>query len=450
LIVGIFQILKVKRRLGRYSGRQKNPLQAAQQTQLAPDAVSAEYRGEIACRKEYFDVRICFVLRLRAISPRMQKTFELLSQGRESKARRGRVITTHGIVETPVFMSIGTQGSVKAVSPRELRELDAQIILGNTYHLFVRPGLDVIKHFGGLHNFMSWDGPILTDSGGYQIFSLAKLRKITEDGVEFQNHIDGARALISPEIAMEVQAALGGDIAMVLDECVAYPCEYDYAAKSAELTARWAKRCKAVAAHSAAATNQLLFGIIQGGTFDHLRRESAQAIVELDFDGYAIGGVSVGEPEDEMMRAVESTEPFLPKGQPRYAMGLGTPPQLLEMIARGMDMFDCVLPTRLARNGTAFTETGTLNLKNAEFALDKGPIEQNCVCPACQEFSRGYIRHLIKAEEILGLRLITLHNLHFYLNLMNRARSEIERGTFDQFRKAFVAEYKTRDAITVD
>ena len=366
-------------------------------------------------------------------------------------------------------MPVGTQGSVKGVSPRELRELDAQIILGNTYHLFVRPGLDVIKHFGGLHNFMKWNGPILTDSGGYQIFSLSKLRKITEDGVEFQNHIDGARAFISPEITIETQAALGGDIVMALDECIPYPSEYDYAAQSAEMTTRWAKRCKAVAsavlsgessvgssfapdalgtAHTTAC--QLLFGIVQGGTFEDLRKQSAQAIVELDFDGYAIGGVSVGEPEEEMMRAIESAEPFLPKDKPRYAMGLGTPPQLLEIIARGMDMFDCVLPTRLARNGTAFTDTGTLNLKNAEFALDKRPIEENCACPACREFSRGYIRHLVKAEEILGLRLITLHNLHFYLELMNRARAEIEGGTFDQFRKTFVGEYKTREVITVE
>ena len=356
-------------------------------------------------------------------------------------------------------MPVGTQGSVKGASPRELRELNTQIILGNTYHLFVRPGLDVIKHFGGLHNFMSWNGPILTDSGGYQIFSLAKLRKITDEGVEFQNHIDGARAFISPEIAMEIQAALGSDIAMVLDECVPYPCEYDYAARRAELTTRWAKKCKAVAsavsadsgadalgtAHSTAP--QLIFGIVQGGTFEDLRKENAQAIVDLDFDGYAIGGVSVGEPEEEMMLAVESAEPFLPAGRPRYAMGLGTPPQLLEMIARGMDMFDCVLPTRLARNGTAFTAAGTLNLKNAEFTLDKRPIEENCACEACGQFSRGYMRHLIKAEEILGLRLITLHNLHFYLNLMSRARTEIEGGTFDQFRKAFETEYKTRDAV---
>jgi queuine tRNA-ribosyltransferase len=392
----------------------------------------------------------------------MENDFEVLASAHHSKARRGRLKTAHGVIDTPAFMPIGTQGSVKAVTPRELHELNAQIILGNSYHLFVRPGLDVIKHFGGLHNFMSWDGPMLTDSGGYQIFSLAKLRKITEDGVEFQNHIDGARAFISPEIAMEIQVALGSDIAMVLDECVPYPCEYEYAAQSTEMTTRWAKRCKTVAsavsadktanalrtAHSTA--RQLVFGIVQGGTFNDLRRASAQAVVELDFDGYAIGGVSVGEPEDEMMRAVESAELVLPTDKPRYAMGLGTPPQLLEMIARGMDMFDCVLPTRLARNGTAFTATGTLNLKNAEFAQDKSPIEENCACPACREFTRGYIRHLIKAGEILGLRLITLHNLHFYLNLMSRARAGIEAGTFDRFRKAFVAEYKTRDAMSVE
>jgi len=396
----------------------------------------------------------------------MQKTFELLATDRHSKARRGRLTSAHGEIDTPAFMPVGTQGSVKGVSPRELRELHAQIVLGNTYHLFVRPGLDVIKHFGGLHNFMNWNGPILTDSGGYQIFSLAKLRKITEQGVEFQNHIDGARAFISPEIAMEIQLLLGSDIAMVLDECVPYPCEHDYAAQSAEMTTRWAKRCKEWKEKNAerstlnaqrptskagsinyqlSTINQLLFGIVQGGSFEDLRKQSAQAIVDLDFNGYAIGGVSVGEPEDEMMRAVEWAEPLLPGNKPRYAMGLGTPPQLLELIARGMDMFDCVLPTRLARNGTAFTATGTVNLKNAEFILDKNPIEENCMCDACHQFSRGYIRHLIKAEEILGLRLITVHNLHFYLNLMNQARAEIEKGTFDQFRKAFVAEYKTRD-----
>ena len=396
--------------------------------------------------------------------------FELLAQDRESRARHGRLTTAHGAIETPAFVPVGTQGSVKAVSPRELRELNAPIVLGNTYHLFVRPGIEVIKHLGGLHTFMNWDRPILTDSGGYQIFSLAKLRKISEEGVQFQNHVDGTPAFISPEIAMEIQAALGSDIAMVLDECPPWPCEYDYAAKSAEMTTRWAKRCRewaeanaqrtadvvaaAVpsgssenpAADTAATTaKQLVFGIVQGAMFEELRQRSAQAIVDLNFDGYAIGGVSVGEPEEEMIRAVESSEPLLPNDKPRYAMGLGTPPQLLEMIARGMDMFDCVLPTRLARNGTAFTSTGTLNLKNAEFARDKRPIEDSCDCTSCREFSRGYIRHLIKAEEILGLRLITLHNLHFYLDLMRQARDKIDKGTFDGFRGEFVSNYETRD-----
>jgi queuine tRNA-ribosyltransferase len=399
--------------------------------------------------------------------------FELLGQDSQSKARRGRLTTAHGVINTPAFMPVGTQGTVKAVTPRELRELNAQIVLGNTYHLFVRPGIDVIKHFGGLHNFISWEGPILTDSGGYQIFSLAKLRKITEEGVHFQNHVDGMPAFISPEVAMEIQAMLGSDIAMVLDECAPYPCERDYAARSAEMTIRWARRCKESSQRreenlqsstpnaqrltrknhlstihnpQSAIERQLLFGIVQGASFPDLRQQSAQAVVDLDFDGYAIGGVSVGEPEEEMMRAVESSELFLPADKPRYAMGLGTPPQLLEMIARGMDMFDCVLPTRLARNGTAFTATGSLNLKNAEFALDKTPIEEACACPACLEFTRGYIRHLIKAEEILGLRLITLHNLHFYLNLMQHAGKQIQNGTFDEFRKRFVSNYKTRDA----
>ena len=381
----------------------------------------------------------------------MTLVFELLTQDRETKARCGRLPTAHGVVETPAFIPVGTQGTVKAMTPRELRELNAQIVLGNTYHLLVRPGISVIKHFGGLHKFMNWDGPILTDSGGYQIFSLAKLRKITDEGVHFQNHVDGTPAFISPEIAMGIQAALGSDIAMVLDECAPYPCDYDYAAQSTELTARWAKRCKSdfEMRNAKCEIKRQLFGIVQGATFDALRRESAQAIVDLDFDGYAIGGVSVGEPEEEMMRAVESAEPLLPKDKPHYAMGLGTPPQMLEMIARGMDMFDCVLPTRLARYGTAFSTTGTLNLKNAEFAMDKSPIEKDCSCPTCREFARGYIRHLIKAEEILGLRLITLHNLHFYLDLMRRAREQIENGSFEEFLKRFVSNYRTRDVDLV-
>ena len=403
--------------------------------------------------------------------------FQLLSTDAGTKARRGRLITAHGVIETPAFMPVGTQGSVKAVSPDELRKVGTQIVLGNTYHLFVRPGMEVIREFGGLHQFMNWDGPILTDSGGYQIFSLAKLRKITEEGVQFQNHLDGTPTFISPEIAMEIQATLGSDIAMVLDECPPWPCEHEYAARSLERTIRWARRCtdanfelrtSNVERLSAeenvqrstsnaqlpiaeplnpqpSILNPLLFGIVQGATFADLRRQSAEALVEIGFDGYAIGGVSVGEPESEMMLAVENSEPFLPADKPRYAMGLGTPPQLIELIARGVDMFDCVLPTRLARNGTAFTAAGTLNLKNAEFILQRGPIEEGCTCAACRDFSCGYIRHLIKADEILGLRLITLHNLHFYLELMRRTRGAIENGTFAEFRRDFVAVYETRE-----
>ncbi|MEI7958898.1 MAG: tRNA guanosine(34) transglycosylase Tgt [Verrucomicrobiota bacterium] len=370
--------------------------------------------------------------------------FELLATDPASKARRGRLTTAHGVIETPIFMPVGTQGSVKAVSPRELREMNAQIILGNTYHLFVRPGIHVMRHFEGLHNFMSWQGPILTDSGGFQVFSLAKLRKITEEGVHFQNHLDGTPCFIGPETAMDIQATLGSDIAMAFDECPPYPCEYDYAAKSLELTLRWAQRCRdwALARDAAGQPRGAVFGIVQGATFAELRRTSAEALTAMDFDGYAIGGVSVGEPEAEMMAAVENAEPFLPANKARYAMGLGTPPQMLEMIARGVDMFDCVLPTRIARNGAAFTALGTLNLKNSPYIMDKGPIEEGCTCPACREFSRGYLRHLVKSEEILGLRLITLHNLHFYLNLMARARAEIEAGTFERFRRDFVAHYK--------
>jgi queuine tRNA-ribosyltransferase len=456
----------------------KNPPRSRNNLANAPDAVSGEYRGKKPACKEYFAHAFVIPRGVEESLIGMQETFQLLGTDSASKARHGRLMTAHGTIETPAFMPVGTQGTVKAVTPRELRELKTEVVLANTYHLFVRPGIGIIKQFGGLHQFMNWDGPILTDSGGYQIFSLAKLRQITEEGAQFQNHVDGTPAFISPEIAMEIQAALGSDIAMVLDECAPYPCQRDYAAQSAEMTTRWARRCKEAwrhgkenvqlptpnaqsrtveagvspanpqtAADTAATTaRQLLFGIVQGATFDDLRKESAQAIVDIGFDGYAVGGVSVGEPEEEMMRAVESSEPCLPKERPRYAMGLGTPPQLLEMIARGMDMFDCVLPTRLARNGTAFTAGGTLNLKNAQFATQKGPVEENCSCPACREFSRGYIRHLIKAEEILGLRLITLHNLHFYLNLMAQARAVIDDGTFDAFRKRFVTNYKTRDA----
>ncbi len=401
--------------------------------------------------------------------------FELIGKDPSSKARRGRVTTPHGVIETPAYMPVGTQGSVKAVSSRELHELEAQIVLGNTYHLFVRPGLEVIRKFDGLHRFMNWDGPILTDSGGYQIFSLAKLRKITEEGAHFQNHIDGSAAFISPEIAMEIQAMLGSDIAMVLDECPPWPCEYDYAARSLEMTHRWARRCKEaterkkeenvqpasaldglrrgerptsnVPHRTEEGSAQMVFGIVQGATFEDLRRSSAQTLAAMDFDGYAIGGVSVGEPEPEMMQAIEWSEPHLPENKPRYAMGLGTPPQLIELIARGIDMFDCVLPTRVARTGTAYTAAGSLILKNAEFTSQTGPVEEGCTCEACNGYSRAYIRHLLKSEEILGLRLLSIHNLHFYLDLMKRARQAIEDGSFGSFRAQFVGDYRVRSEV---
>jgi queuine tRNA-ribosyltransferase len=347
------------------------------------------------------------------------------------------------VIETPVFMPVGTQGTVKAVSPRELHELNAQVILGNTYHLFVRPGLEVIRRLGGLHRFMGWDGPILTDSGGFQVFSLSKLRRITEEGVHFQNHLDGAACFIGPETSMEIQQVLGSDIVMAFDECPPHPCTHEAASKSLGLTLRWEKRCLDWwAGRNDAGERPLLFGIVQGSSHEDLRARSAQELVAMGWDGYAVGGVSVGEPEPEMMKAVEYAVPHLPVERPRYAMGLGTPPQMVELVARGIDMFDCVLPTRVARNGTAFTAAGTLNLKNACFTLDEGPIEEGCDCYACANFSRAYLRHLVKAEEILGLRLISLHNLHFYTGLMAKVREAIEQGRFDEFRRAFVGGYK--------
>ena len=346
-------------------------------------------------------------------------------------------------------MPVGTQGTVKAVSPRELRELQAQIILGNTYHLFVRPGLDVIRKLGGLHKFMGWDGPILTDSGGFQVFSLAKLRRITEEGAHFQNHLDGSPCFIGPETSMEIQHTLGSDIVMAFDECPPHPCTHEQAARSLDLTLRWEQRSiDWWAGRNDAGQRPLLFGIVQGSSYADLREKSARALVEMGWDGYAVGGVSVGEPESEMMAAVEYAVPHLPEDRPRYAMGLGTPPQLVEMVARGIDMFDCVLPTRVARNGTAFTAAGTLNMKNACYTLDEGPIEEGCDCYACANFSRAYLRHLVKAEEILGLRLITLHNLHFYLGLMAKVRAQLEAGTFADFRRKFVGGYKPRREST--
>ncbi len=372
--------------------------------------------------------------------------FELLATDPSSSARRGRLTTPHGVVETPIFMPVGTQGSVKAIHPDELRALDAHIILGNTYHLWVRPGMDVIREAGGLHRFMNWNAPILTDSGGFQVFSLAKLRKLKEEGCYFNNHVDGTPMFLGPETAMEIQATLGSDIAMLFDECTPYPCEHGDAKKSLELTLRWARRCRDWIDQNQPQTGgapQLHFGIVQGSTYQDLRERSARELVAMGFSGYAIGGLSVGEPEKDMMKIAEWTCPLLPQNQARYAMGLGTPPQMVELIARGIDMFDCVLPTRLARNGTAFTHEGTLNLRNARFAKDFNPIAED-THPLCQGFSRAYIRHLINTQEVLGLRLISLHNLHFYLSLASRARSAIEQGCFAEFREEVVARYQTR------
>ena len=377
--------------------------------------------------------------------------FELLHKDSSSSARCARLTTAHGTVDTPVFMPVGTRGSVKTVSPMELRHLGSEIILGNTYHLSVRPGTEIIEHFGGLHAFMNWDRAILTDSGGFQVWSLAKLRKINEEGVHFQNHVDGSPTFISPEISMQIQASLGSDIAMLFDECPPYPCDRDYAEKSGELTLRWAQRCKDWISDKQPyaggnQSKQLHFGIVQGSIYPDLRERSARELVKLDLDGYAVGGVSVGEPEKEMIAAIENSVPYLPENKPRYAMGLGTPPQMIEMVARGIDMFDCVLPTRVARTATAYTSSGTINLKNQKFAMDNSPIEEGCHCHACKEgFTRGYIRHLVKSNEILGIRLTTLHNLHFYLNLLSRARSAIAGGTFQQLRADLHRTYGSND-----
>ena len=385
-----------------------------------------------------------------AFFPVLLSMFELLATDPSSAARRGRLHTPHGVVETPIFMPVGTQGSVKAIHPNELEDIGAQIILGNTYHLFVRPGMEIMKEAGGLHGFMNWQHPVLTDSGGYQVFSLARLRKIKEEGVYFNNHVDGTPMFLGPETAMEIQAALGSDVAMLFDECTPYPCEPVDAEKSLDLTLRWARRCRDWIDKNQPMTGggkQLHFGIVQGSTYEELRQRSARELVAMGFDGYAIGGLSVGEPERDMMRIADWVCPLLPERQARYAMGLGTPPQIVELIARGVDMFDCVLPTRLARNGTAFTAEGTINLRNARYARDFSPISED-THPLCAGFSRAYIRHLINTQEILGLRLISLHNLHFYLSLTSRARQAIEEGCFAEFRAEVVSRYQARPEPT--
>lgn len=349
-------------------------------------------------------------------------------------ARRGVLHTRRGDIQTPIFMPVGTRGSVKAVSPAELDELQAQIILGNTYHLFLRPGLETITLAGGLHKFISYDKPILTDSGGFQVFSLANLRKITPDGVKFASHIDGSRFFLGPVESMMIQRTLDSDIVMAFDECTPYPATFEQALKSLEMTTRWERMSREQPLND----GQLRFGIVQGSTFSELRRRSAESIVNIGFDGYAIGGVSVGESEEEMMLAVDAAAPCLPENAPRYLMGVGTPRQIVESVARGVDMFDCVLPTRLGRHGGAYVGANqTISLKAAKYAHDFTPIEENCRCYACRHFTKAYIRHLLNVGEILGMRLLTLHNLHYYLNLAARIRTALENGTFEELRREF-------------
>jgi queuine tRNA-ribosyltransferase len=363
--------------------------------------------------------------------------FELIRTDSQTKARLGRLATAHGVVDTPVYMPVGTQGSVKAIDPRELREMGTQIILGNTYHLNIRPGLDIIRTAGGLHNFINWPAPILTDSGGFQVFSLAKIRKIKSHGVEFRSHLDGSLLFLGPTEAMEIQRVLGSDIAMTFDECPPHDAPAKEQRLAVERTMRWARECR----EQPRAPGQMVFGIVQGGSNAALREECAKTVVGLDFDGYAIGGVSVGEPEPEMMTAVELTEPFLPADRARYAMGLGTPAQMVELVARGVDMFDCVLPTRVARNGTAYTRKGAFGLKGASYKSDFRPIEEGCGCFACQHFTRAYLRHLLNVDEILGLRMLSVHNSHMFIKVMTDVRAALAAGTFAEFRREFVTNY---------
>ena len=368
--------------------------------------------------------------------------FDLLKTDSATAARRGRLRTRHGVIETPIFMPVGTQGTVKGVSPVQLRELGAQIILGNTYHLNLRPTSELVKELGGLHKFMGWDGPILTDSGGFQVFSLAKLRKMHDDGVEFQSHLDGKKLFLGPKEVMTIQANLGSDIAMVIDECPPWPCERDATAEACARSLRWARRCKEIATDNGfLAAGHHVFAIVQGSTYDDLRREAAEQLAALDFPGYAVGGVSVGEPEPEMLKQVGATTPFMPADKPRYTMGLGTPPQILKMIALGVDMFDCVLPSRVARNGLVFTPDGPLNLRNERFRTDPSPIHPE-VNNYATNFSRAYLRHLMVAGEILGCTLLTIHNLAFYLDLVAQARAHIEAGDYGPWHRAWVARYE--------
>lgn len=364
--------------------------------------------------------------------------YELIKECKQSGARLGKIYTPHGEIETPIFMPVGTQATVKAMTPEELKEIHSQIILSNTYHLYLRPGHGLIKRAGGLHSFMNWDRPILTDSGGFQVFSLGALRKITEEGVEFRSHLDGSKHFISPEKAVEIQNALGSDIMMAFDECPPYPADRAYVKQSLERTTRWAKRCKD--AHENP-HSQGLFGIIQGGMYEDLRRQSAAELLELDLPGYAVGGLSVGEPKPLMYEVLEYTTPLMPKDKPRYLMGVGSPDALIEGTIRGIDMFDCVLPTRIGRNGTAMTSRGKVVIKNASHTESFEPLDNQCRCYTCRTYSRAYLRHLFKANEILGLRLLTYHNLYFLLKLMEEVRQAIREDRLLDYRREFFTQY---------
>lgn len=362
----------------------------------------------------------------------MSMNFDVLAT--DGAARRGRIETAHGVIDTPAFMPVGTAATVKCMRPGSVAETGAQIILGNTYHLTLRPGADRIEKLGGLHRFMNWPGPILTDSGGFQVMSLAKLRKITEDGVTFQSHIDGSRHVLSPEISIQIQHKLDADITMAFDECTPYPASHDDAAASMRMSMRWAKRSKAAFTER---EGYGLFGIVQGSTYEDLRGESVQALSEIGFDGYAIGGLAVGEGQTEMFSVLDYTAPELPVDRPRYLMGVGKPDDIVGAVQRGVDMFDCVLPTRSGRTAQAFTRFGQLNLKNARHAEDDRPIDPECTCPACGEHTRAYLHHLFKASEVLGLMLLTWHNLHYYQELTAGLRVAIEAGELDAFVNAF-------------
>lgn len=364
--------------------------------------------------------------------------FSLIQESEKTKARLGRLETTHGVVQTPVFMPVGTQATVKTMTPEELESLGAEIILSNTYHLYLRPGSDVVAEAGGLHQFMNWRRPILTDSGGFQVFSLGPLRKISEEGVEFRSHLDGSKHFISPEKSMQIQMDLGADIIMAFDECAPYPADRDYVKKSKDMTTRWAKRCQK--AHTR--KDQALFGIVQGGMFQDLRRESALELIDLDFPGYGIGGLSVGEPKEIMYEVLDDLMPIMPKEKPRYLMGVGSPDCLVEGVLRGVDMFDCVWPTRMARHGVVITAAGNLTIRNQPFARDFNPIEADCTCYTCQNYSRAYIRHLLKANEVLGIRLTTIHNLAFLSRLMVEIREAIASESLLEFSQEFLARFK--------